>query len=1580
VFAEVHSFSINGASQGAVVSVSQQINPTIFSPSSNFIINASMQYVGGSGTQVSMTASLAPAYNDTQIIGFQYLNATTNSVNGNLSITAPNTPGNYVVVLRTLAFGDIDIYNFPITVVSIPTVTMTATPSNIAYGAMASISWSSTNAVSCVSSGGGGTGPTGSFYTPNLFQNTTYSVTCTNPAGNDSSSIMVIVGSAPGPFVSISANPMSVPINGTSSISWTSSGVDWCTGGGNGMIIDTLVSPTNGVSSNPIDSDKTFSIYCQKDPVVIPPSCTGNYSVVTPMCTGQILGGNTCGVDEGEDCGQFDPNLTTAPNGCVIANDSWCHHACRVTTSTVTNSCSGLSQTQCNAKPTCSWNPGSTGTIVSVEDTVTVGNTDVSLSFTPSSVKDLVARGVLPTLGETNLNIQVNSLPAGESCILKNNKDGSVIIADPNPFYNGIIISRPYSQLGSENNFYLDCTNPANNTSFVNVKGQSGTLPASASCEIMKGASSCMGVPINWTTINPNPLSTTDILHGTNILVSLTGTGGTAFVDIPGSVIPTGSTTGQTQLTSRNKVDGENNGPSVVNTLDTMTMNVSCEPGSVWTGSMCGNKDLIASLPPESTVRTSTNVKFTSTITNQGNLSTGVSFANIFKVASEENGGGTITTITSTPNPMGILTGGGSALATSATYNTGPVVKKISVQACADSADAVTPEASNSNNCSGWKNIDIISDNFRDLIASAPSPSSAIIGTAVNFTSNIVNQGTIGTLWGFYNKFQIATEANGGGTITIINSTAPNPMGALGGGTSSLATSVPYTFTGEPRAVSVRACADTTNLVPNEKDENNNCSGWVNVILYPAPGPNLTAFATTATNTVTLNTQVAFNATIKNTGSLATPAFTMFPNFIQITSEDPGGSNPVVYNKNFFRKILKDIFPIEKVFALGSPLHVDLQPVLMGPLSPGGEDQTTSSSYTFTSAGVYYVRACADKYNSNTDTTNDVVNETNESNNCGDWTSINVIARPDLIASSPTPVNLEVGSNTFYSTITNQGNANTNYQGSNTFTNVFQVATGFDANDQPIGLNSYYVPGMASIAVGGTAISSVSISFNSTGTYYMRACADKSLNGAGSINESNEDNNCSTGIRWTAITIGSSPDLVASTPPENNATVGVPINFTSMITNQGASGTGNTFYNSFQIATGINGGGTISDINSTPSPMPILAAGGHAMTTSNSYTFSSSGTKSVRACADKNTSRVGRITESNEDNNCSGWRNIIIPPVPVPVITLTANPIRGDVNVVNPTLSWTTTNNPTSCTASGDWSGSKAVAGGNQSMGVLNTVKTYSYSLVCANSSGDSNVATATVVVSPVVMTGTLTGSSCTIALGANSCNTTLSWSIDNTEAIPSAITASGMADISLSTPTIGSDYSGTKIATVPYSSRTFFLYNNNKSLVPTAESPSGSGVVITASCGTNVWDGTKCVVGTPVNGLCSNPNAHYICGIGNSINRGEDPDSWYWDCEGTGGGANDSCKELKGNVIIDYFTATPTNVLKGKSSVLSWSAPSATSCTGTNFNTGNSNTGSDIVAPILTTVYTLTCTDGGSSNPTSEATIQVIVPVIIEN
>ena len=138
---------------------------------------------------------------------------------------------------------------------------------------------------------------------------------------------------------------------------------------------------------------------------------------------------------------------------------------------------------------------------------------------------------------------------------------------------------------------------------------------------------------------------------------------------------------------------------------------------------------------------------------------------------------------------------------------------------------------------------------------------------------------------------------------------------------------------------------------------------------------------------------------------------------------------------------------------------------------------------------------------------------------------------------------------------------------------------------------------------------------------------------------------CTSGTEWLGgvcqTTSPTEPDLTASDPTPNLATVNVARTFSSNISNIGGGSTVNSFSNFFQVASAANGGGTITPLASASTT--ALASGASRAITSPAHTFTTAGTYSVRACADKsNPSSTGTITESNENNNCSGWTNVTV--------------------------------------------------------------------------------------------------------------------------------------------------------------------------------------------------------------------------------------------------------------------------------------------------------------------------------------------------
>ena len=118
-----------------------------------------------------------------------------------------------------------------------PTLTLTATPNAVTQGGSSTLSWTSTNATSCVASGdwSGTRATSGSEATGALSSVRTYSYTlaCSGAGGSASRTATVTVSaSAPPPTVSIAANPSQVAQGGTSTLTWSSTNATACTASG----------------------------------------------------------------------------------------------------------------------------------------------------------------------------------------------------------------------------------------------------------------------------------------------------------------------------------------------------------------------------------------------------------------------------------------------------------------------------------------------------------------------------------------------------------------------------------------------------------------------------------------------------------------------------------------------------------------------------------------------------------------------------------------------------------------------------------------------------------------------------------------------------------------------------------------------------------------------------------------------------------------------------------------------------------------------------------------------------------------------------------------------------------------------------------------------------------------------------------------------------------------------------------------------------------------------------------------------------------------------------------------------------
>ena len=208
------------------------------------------------------------------------------------------------------------------------------------------------------------------------------------------------------------------------------------------------------------------------------------------------------------------------------------------------------------------------------------------------------------------------------------------------------------------------------------------------------------------------------------------------------------------------------------------------------------------------------------------------------------------------------------------------------------------------------------------------------------------------------------------------------------------------------------------------------------------------------------------------------------------------------------------------------------------------------------------------------------------------------------------------------------------------------------------------------------------------------------------------------------------------TPPTIMTTsAGTPTTLRGRANNIGASPAG-TFQNIFQI----DSGPLIA-----ASSITSVAAGSDAVFTA-TYTFSTPGNYSVRACADDNTSWAGTIFESNEDNNCSDWSTVVVtsgiqcadgidndgngltdyPADPgcssagdtvehaLPTASLSASPSSIAIGSSS-TLTWSSTN-ATSCTGTNFSTGSET----SGSVSVSPSSST-TYTVTCTGTGGSAN-------------------------------------------------------------------------------------------------------------------------------------------------------------------------------------------------------------------------------------------------------------------
>ena len=179
---------------------------------------------------------------------------------------------------------------------------------------------------------------------------------------------------------------------------------------------------------------------------------------------------------------------------------------------------------------------------------------------------------------------------------------------------------------------------------------------------------------------------------------------------------------------------------------------------------------------------------------------------------------------------------------------------------------------------------------------------------------------------------------------------------------------------------------------------------------------------------------------------------------------------------------------------------------------------------------------------------------------------------PNLTASAPSPTTaIRSVSSNYSSTITNSGNASA----SGTITHLFQYDN--DSN-HVLGVTSFTTTSPA-IAAGETAIVSNAHTFGSAGTRYVRVCADNNASFVGTVDESDENDNCSA---WTPVTV-SLP--VTTYTVTGNAGANGSISPASRTVNSGSSTTFTVTPDAGYIASASGCAGSLSGTTYTTGPI-----------------------------------------------------------------------------------------------------------------------------------------------------------------------------------------------------------------------------------------------------------------------------------------------------------------------------------------------------------------------------------------------------------
>lgn len=312
-------------------------------------------------------------------------------------------------------------------------------------------------------------------------------------------------------------------------------------------------------------------------------------------------------------------------------------------------------------------------------------------------------------------------------------------------------------------------------------------------------------------------------------------------------------------------------------------------------------------------------------------------------------------------------------------------------------------------------------------------------------------------------------------------------------------------------------------------------------------------------------------------------------------------------------------------------------------------------------------------------------------------------------------------------------------------------------------------------------------------------------------------------------------------------------------------------------------------------------------------------------------------------------------PDPKPVLTFTVAPLvilEGGTT----TLSWSA-QYANSCTGSGGWSGSKGTSG---SLNVSPTTDT-TYTLTCTGEGGEIQKSVFVEVNEHPTPTLIFTATPGSVAQGASS---TLAWTSEHSTSCTATNAWSGAKALSGSqvvAPSATSTYALECVGPggvvqksvtinvvlpqpVPEAPQLTFQASSTNILLGSSTQITWTSTYATTCAASNGWAGSKALSGSQI----VSPTA---------------TTTYALECVGAGGTTTASVTIFVGAhpTPVVVLSASPTSILAGGTTTLTWNAVHASSCTAfAGWSGSKPLSGSEIVAPTATTTYQLDCTGLG--------------------